>query len=78
MNCPEHLVYMNRFISVWLYWHDVPRELIPLKVWANPLRYEVAFLRPGQRLFTINREGLWAGRVWWFFVKHKYEKAKRA
>ena len=42
MYCPEHKVFVSRLVSVWLYWRDVPRETIPLRVWLNPLNYEVS------------------------------------
>ncbi|WP_439702421.1 hypothetical protein [Frateuria sp. GZRR33] len=59
MYCPEHLV-LKAFggrLWVWMYWRDVPRETIPLRVWLNPLRYEVSIHAFSKRL-TINREGL--------------------
>lgn len=63
MYCPEHLVFGKLGLWVWLYWHDVPRHSIPLKVWLNPLRYQVSYVRNGKRLFLINKYGNWAGRV---------------
>ena len=64
MNCPEHLVCKawDERVYLWLYWRDVPRETIPLRVWMNPLRYEL-FIRLRRRTITINREGLAAGRI---------------
>ena len=76
MNCPEHLVFKSRFLWVWLYWADVPREKIPLRIWANPLRYEVSVHGLRGRLLTINREGLWARRLRWMFVRHRCEKSR--
>lgn len=59
MNCPEHLVLkaFRGHLWVWVYWHDVPRETIPLRVWLNPLRYEVT-ARAFGKTWTINRYGL--------------------
>jgi len=67
MNCPEHLV-LKAFDSnlwIWMYWHDVPRETIPLRVWLNPLRYQISFTygNGGNRI-VINREGRWAHAVY--------------
>lgn len=62
MNCPEHLVIGTRFLYVWMYWRDVPRERIPLRIWLNPLRYELMIGAAGRRL-VINRYGGWAIRV---------------
>lgn len=61
MYCPEHLVFkaLGDRVYLWLYWRDVPRERIPLRVWLNPLRYEL-FLRFSGRVFKINPEGRWA------------------
>ena len=42
MYCPEHKVFGSRLVWVWMYWRDVPRETIPLRVWLNPLNYEVS------------------------------------
>ena len=68
MNCPEHLVFGKRGIWVWLYWHDVPRRLIPLSVWLNPLRYQVSYVRNGRQVFILNREGQCWGRMRRFFI----------
>lgn len=69
MNCPEHLVYGKHGLWVWMYWHDVPRHTIPLRVWLNPLRYQVSFTTlHGKRLFLINQDGQCWGRVKWFFL----------
>lgn len=62
MNCPEHLVFKSRFLWVWMYWHDVPRHTIPMRIWLNPLRYEVSVHGWRGHLFTINREGRLARR----------------
>lgn len=61
MNCPEHLVFkaLNDHVYLWLYWRDVPRHTIPLRVWLNPLRYEL-FIRGFGRVRKINPEGRWA------------------
>ena len=61
MNCPEHLAWkgFNGRVYVWMYWYDVPRHRIPLRVWMNMLRYEV-FIRG---VATINREGRWAHKL---------------
>lgn len=59
MNCPEHLVlkaFRGR-LWVWLYWRDVPRETIPLRIWLNPLRYEITVHAFG-KAWTVNRYGL--------------------
>jgi hypothetical protein len=71
MNCPEHLVYGKHGLWVWLYWYDVPRNLVPLKAWANPLRYQVSYVLNGKRLFCINREGRWWGRFYWFLIRKR-------
>lgn len=62
MNCPEHLVFKSRFLWVWMYWADVPRERIPLRIWLNPLRYEVSLHTAG-RVRVMNREGRAARRI---------------
>jgi len=68
VNCPEHLVF-NGFggnVYLWMYWHDVPRHMIPLRIWLNPLRYELFIRLPrrdrtrGDRIITINPRGHWA------------------
>jgi len=72
MNCPEHKVFGSRLVWVWMYWRDVPRETIPLRVWMNPLNYEVSLFtwtwgNGRRRLVTINRKGQWVrNRVWRF------------
>jgi hypothetical protein len=63
MNCPEHLV-LKAFggrLWIWLYWRDVPKSSIPLRIWLNPFRYEIAF-RVGKRI-VINREGYLSGTI---------------
>lgn len=62
MNCPEHKVFNLGGLWVWMYWHDVPRRMIPLRIWLNPLRYEVTLVVRGRRWFRINRHGMWANR----------------
>lgn len=59
MYCPEHLVFKSKFLWVWMYWRDVPRDRIPVGVWLNPLNYEVGLYTPSRKLVTINREGRW-------------------
>ncbi len=64
MNCPEHKVFGSRLVWVWMYWRDVPRETIPLRVWLNPLNYEVSLFtwtwgNGRRRLVTINPRGQW-------------------
>ena len=72
MYCPEHKVFGSRLVCVWMYWRDVPRETIPLRVWLNPLNYEVSLFtwtwsHRRRRLVTINREGQWVrNRIWRF------------
>ena len=70
MYCPEHKVFGSRLVWVWMYWRDVPRETIPLRVWLNPLNYEVSLWTWGnsrRHLVTINREGQWVrNRIWRF------------
>jgi hypothetical protein len=46
-------------VYLWMYWRDVRRETIPLRIWLNPLRYELS-IRAFRRLLVINREGKWA------------------
>ena len=60
MNCPEHLVFkaFNDHIYLWMYYRDIRRDLIPLRVWLNPFRYEL-FIRMFGRTLTLNREGHW-------------------
>ena len=60
MNCPEHLVLkaLGSRLFIYLWWRDVPRELIPLRVWLNPLRYQVSFCW-GENHVTINNAGKW-------------------
>lgn len=64
MYCPEHLIFkaLNDRVYLWLYWRDVRRETIPLRVWLNPLRYEL-FIRAFRRVFVLNREGQWARTI---------------
>ena len=64
MYCPEHLVCkaFGGRVYLWMYWLDVPRETIPLRVWLNPLRYELS-IRAFGRVVTINSEGHWARTV---------------
>ena len=70
MHCPEHKVFGSRLVCVWMYWRDVPRETIPLRVWLNPLNYEVSLFtwtwsHRRRRLVTINPRGQWVrDRVW--------------
>lgn len=61
MYCPEHLVLEKGPLMVWMYWRDVPREKIPLRIWLNPLRYQITWRSP---YICINREGMWAGRLY--------------
>lgn len=65
MYCPEHLAYkgLGDRVYIWLYWRDVPRERIPLRVWLNPLRYEISIRLPNYRFFRWNREGQLARRA---------------
>lgn len=72
MYCPEHKVFGSRLIWVWMYWRDVRRETIPLRVWLNPLNYEVSVFWPPsykserrRQILTINREGQWVRNRWW-------------
>ena len=67
MRCPEHLVLKSRFIWIWMYWHDVPRSTIPLRVWMNPLNYEINIHVRGGSVtsLTINKNGNWIrDRIW--------------
>lgn len=72
MYCPEHKVFGHPMLWVWMYWRDVPRHTIPLRVWLNPMNYEVSVFWPPsyksnsrRRLLTINREGQWIrNRIW--------------
>lgn len=67
MYCPEHKVFESRFIWIWMYWRDVPRERIPRRVWLNPLNYEISVHGWRRRLLTINRNGQWVrNKVWRF------------
>ncbi len=79
MYCPEHLIFEKGGLWVWMYWHDVPRDQIPLRIWLNPLRYEVSYYsrKRHRRLFVINREGMWAGRFYFFFAK-RFSKRYRS
>jgi hypothetical protein len=69
VNCPEHLVFGKGGLWIWLYYRDVPRHKIPLRVWLNPLRYQVIFARNGKRLLILNRDGMCWGRVKWLFIR---------
>jgi len=60
MDCPEHKVLNIGGLWVWMYWRDVPRDYIPLRVWLNPLRYEISFTAFGRNWFRINSRGHWA------------------
>jgi hypothetical protein len=59
MYCPEHLVMKAGRVYVWLYWRDVPRETIPLRIWLNPFRYEISVRYGKNSVLKINREGQW-------------------
>ncbi len=50
-------VFKGRFLWVWMYWRDVPRETIPLRIWLTPLNYEISLHSTTRRLVTLNREG---------------------
>lgn len=70
MYCPEHKVFESRLVWIWMYWHDVPRHTIPLRVWLNPLNYEITIFtwtwsHRRRCLLTINREGRWVRSRWW-------------
>ena len=41
---PEHSNLEADWCGWWMYWRDVPRETILLRVWLNPLNYEVSFV----------------------------------
>ena len=66
MHCPEHLLFkaFDGRLYVWMYWRDVPRESIPLRVWLNPLRYEIS-VRAFGRHWVANRYGLPAQNAWY-------------
>jgi len=70
MNCPEHLVLqaLDGRIWIWMYYRDVPRKSIPLRVWLNPLRYQIT-VDFGKRI-TINPEGLWNNAIGNFLFAH--------
>eukprot|EP00456_Euglypha_rotunda_P026438 TRINITY_DN21308_c0_g1_i11.p1 TRINITY_DN21308_c0_g1~~TRINITY_DN21308_c0_g1_i11.p1 ORF type:complete len:210 (-),score=17.61 TRINITY_DN21308_c0_g1_i11:158-787(-) len=58
MNCPEHHVLTIGRLSIWMYYVDIARRLIPLKVWLNPLRYQFSWRRDGNKPnLLINNEG---------------------
>lgn len=65
MNCPEFLILkaFNNRLWIYMYWRDVPRKTIPLKVWLNPLRYEVMIKFGFGKQVIINRGGYWNGTV---------------
>lgn len=78
MKCPEHLVFKSRILWVWMYWRDVRRELIPLRVWLNPLNYEISIrLRLRDPIITVNREGR-AIRAFFWRAKQSIRAALRA
>jgi len=64
MKCPEHLVLkaFNGHLWIWMYWRDVPRSTIPLRIWLNPLRYEICIHLMG-RVVRFNREGYLSGTM---------------
>jgi len=74
MNCPEHLLFkaFNGRLYVWMYWRDVPRRIIPRRVWLNPLRYEIVIRAFGRRLI-INREARLARKAsnFWFRLTNR-------
>ena len=84
MHCPEHLVFQagsGKFLrlTLWLYWRDVPRHTIPLRVWLNPLRYQLSAVWRHRRLFVLNPDGLWWGRLTWtLWEKRKWKKREAA
>jgi len=45
-----------------MYWRDVRRETIPMRVWLNPFRYELS-IRAFNRVVCVNRYGAWARTV---------------
>ncbi len=64
MYCNEHLVFklFGDRVYLWMYWKDVPRNKIPLRIWMNPLRYEF-FIRAFGLSFVINANGMWSRTV---------------
>lgn len=76
MNCPEHKVLNVGGLWVWMYWRDVPRHMIPLRVWLNPLRYQVSLVVRGRRWFCINYEGRWAIKASNWFSRIRSALAK--
>ena len=64
MNCPEHLVAkaFGGRVWLWLYWRDVPRKMIPLRVWLSPLRYQITINAFGWHKI-INQSGHWHGKL---------------
>ncbi len=58
MYCPEHIVFDRWRFMLTMYWRDVPRHLIPWRVWLNPLRYELLFRWPERnRVLRRNPNG---------------------
>lgn len=77
MNCPEHLVFQSGQgkylrVTLWLYYYDVPRHTIPLKVWLNPLRYQLTLVSRFKFLAVINPSGRW-----WRILDRAYNKRRR-
>jgi hypothetical protein len=58
MDCPEHLAFKVGRLYVWMYYVDIPKHLVPIRIWLNPLRYEIAMYTKYIK-FRINREGIW-------------------
>lgn len=77
MHCPEHIVFNRWRLMVTMYWMDVPRHLIPLRVWLNPLRYEILLRMPERnRVLRLNPNGRWAYAYsnWWWRRKLRRER----
>lgn len=80
MYCPEHLAFKIHRKTwnfyVWMYWHDVPKHTIPLRIWLNPLRYELSLgFPPKQKFYRINREGQWNAALINFIYRFKRRRS---
>jgi hypothetical protein len=82
MDCPEYLVFRNRYVQLW-HWQraDVRRQYVSWGEVFNPLRYELVFRWKDRALFTINDEGRWnlafARLMWVIYRKRRWEKANK-
>lgn len=70
MNCPEQILVSNGLFLIMMHGGaDIPKRLVPLKWWLNPLRYEVIIWLKPKRI-QINKDGKWNRLGSNFVYKH--------